>query len=91
MVPNFVKNEIINNPGAITSDTDFQLILDVILYLAGQGIRPIFSVVCQSCLSKMGPSEPWPFAEQAHLTIGGNRRTKLKGTIFLNSILSILK
>lgn len=38
--PNFVKNEIIHNPGPITSDTDFQIILDVILYLAGQKDMP---------------------------------------------------
>jgi len=40
MAPNFVKNEIIRKPGAITSDTDFQLILDLIMYLASQKDTP---------------------------------------------------
>ena len=34
--PVFVKQEILHNPAAITSDIDFQLIPEIILYLSGQ-------------------------------------------------------
>ena len=38
--PDFVKDEIMRNPAAITSGHDFQMILDIILYLAAQKDSP---------------------------------------------------